>query len=191
MTKPTVLVIAPTPYFSDRGCHIRIYEELKLIEQFGYQAQLVTYPLGRDLGAVTIHRTKSLPWYHKTTAGPALSKLLLDVFLLVLARRITKQLRPQIIHAHLAESMLIACWLKLQWRIPIVLDLQSVFDIELKSYGGMWKICAPIAKLYERWAIAQADHVIVSNEAAAKILKERYPDRPVVVLADGIGQVQT
>ncbi len=189
MTKPTVLVIAPTPYFSDRGCHIRIYEELKLINQLGYQAKLVTYGLGRNVGDADIYRTNSLPWYHKTSAGPALSKLLLDLLMIPLAYRLTKQLKPNIIHAHLTESILVAYWLKLKWRIPIVLDLQSVMDIELRSYGGIWKLWAPFARLYEHWAIAQADQILVSNRNGATILQKRYPNKSIVLLADGIGQI--
>lgn len=182
MTKPIVLVIAPTPYFSDRGCHIRIYEELKLIDQLGYHAEVVTYPLGRSLGTTPIHRTHRLPWYHKTTAGPAFGKVWLDVLMIPLAYRLAKQLRPKIIHAHLAESMLIAFWLKLFLRIPIVLDLQSVLSEELKSYGGLWKWFVPLARVYERWAIRQATQVIVSNTKAAQTTK-------MTVVADGAPQV--
>ncbi|MBI4406910.1 MAG: glycosyltransferase [Candidatus Kerfeldbacteria bacterium] len=177
MTKPTVLVIAPTPYFSDRGCHIRIYEETKIIQSLGYHVTMVTYPLGRDLGTATIQRTKALPWYHKTTAGPAWSKLLLDIQLGWLAYRAIKKDRPILIHAHLHESMWLAWLLKQRWHIPVVLDLQSSLPAELKSYGGIWKLLAPLAKWYERWALWVADVVIASS---AKVSPQ------AIVVADGI-----
>ena len=31
-----VLALAPTPFFSDRGCHIRIYEESKALKRLGW-----------------------------------------------------------------------------------------------------------------------------------------------------------
>lgn len=189
MTRPAVIVIAPTPYFSDRGCHIRIFEELKLIDQLGYRAELITYPLGRAIGHTPIHRTRSLPWYRKTTAGPTLSKVLLDIMMIPVAYRLAKQLRPKLIHAHLTESMIIAYWLKAWLHIPILLDVQSVLDIELYSYGGGWKLFAPLTKFYESWAIRKASHVIVSNEKAATILRQRYPHKPITVVADGVGDM--
>ena len=37
-----VLVVAPTPFFSDRGCHVRIIEEIRAAEREGYRATLNT-----------------------------------------------------------------------------------------------------------------------------------------------------
>ena len=45
----TVLHIAPTPFFSDRGCHIRICNEIKALIDCGMQVILCTYPLGDDV----------------------------------------------------------------------------------------------------------------------------------------------
>ncbi len=177
MIKPNILVIAPTPYFSDRGCHIRIYEETKIIQSLGYAVAIVTYPLGRDFGTAAIYRTKSLPWYHKTTAGPAWSKLILDMQLFWLAYRSIKKQRPILIHAHLHESMWLAWLLSKRFHIPVVLDLQSSLPAELISYGGIWKLLAPLATVYERWAIWVADVVIASS---AKVSPQ------AIVVADGI-----
>lgn len=177
MTKPTILVIAPTPYFSDRGCHIRIYEETKIIQELGYSVTILTYPLGRDVGTAAIQRTKSLPWYHKTTAGPAWSKLILDVQLFCLAYRASKTERPVLIHAHLHESMWLAWLLKKRFHIPVVLDLQSSLPDELASYGGIWKVLAPLLGWYQQWAIWVADVVMASS---AKVSPR------AIVVADGI-----
>lgn len=163
MTKPTLLVLAPTPYFSDRGCHIRIFEELKLIAKLGYQVELVTYFLGRDLGTAHIHRTTHLPWYRKTSAGPAFSKLLLDLLLLVKAWRVAKKVKPSLIHAHLHESAWIAWLLSKRFRIPVVLDLQGSLVAELKLAGGIWMWLAPLCGWYERWCMHSAKVVIAST----------------------------
>lgn len=189
MNKPTILVIAPTPYFSDRGCHIRIFEELKLIQQLGYQAELVTYPLGRTIGAAHIIRTAALPWYRKTTAGPAISKLWLDLLLIFKARRVIRISKPKFIHAHLHEGMLIAKLARFGKKLPIVLDLQSVLPEELHSYGGIWKWLTPLAAIYERWAVQQADQVLVSSDQAFQALSKRYPQARFELLRDGIGQI--
>ncbi len=193
MTKPVtaraVLVLAPTPYFSDRGCHIRIYEETKLIQRLGYTVQLVTYPLGRNVGDLKITRTAKLPWYRKTSAGPAWSKLILDLLLARRAYQLCKRERPVLIHAHLQESFWIGYLLKKRFHIPLVLDLQSLLIPELRSYGGVWKWLAVGLQWYERWAIRGADVVVVSNSNAQQLLGKQYPNTIVHLLADGVGDI--
>ena len=48
-------MIAPTPYFSDRGCHVRIYEEAKALKARSHEVVIVTYHLGRDVGEGRFH----------------------------------------------------------------------------------------------------------------------------------------
>ena len=52
-----VLMVAPTPFFADRGCHVRILGEARALTQLGHQVKIVTYPLGRDMEGLDIHRT--------------------------------------------------------------------------------------------------------------------------------------
>ncbi|GAH30553.1 unnamed protein product [marine sediment metagenome] len=47
--KFNILVIAPTPFFADRGCHIRILEEIRALQKLGNKVTLYTYGLGRDM----------------------------------------------------------------------------------------------------------------------------------------------
>ena len=51
-----VLVLAPTPFFGDRGCHVRIYEEVRGLMARGIEAHVVTYPTGRDPRGLAITR---------------------------------------------------------------------------------------------------------------------------------------
>ena len=55
-----ILVIAPTPFFADRGCHVRIYEEAKALLKLGYQVKIVTYHLGKNPTGLDIHQLAQL-----------------------------------------------------------------------------------------------------------------------------------
>ena len=44
-----ILVVAPTPFFSDRGTHIRILEEALALEKRGHHLTIATYHIGQDL----------------------------------------------------------------------------------------------------------------------------------------------
>ena len=43
-----VLMIAPTQFFADRGCHIRILEEIRALKRLGHKLELLTYHSGED-----------------------------------------------------------------------------------------------------------------------------------------------
>ena len=50
------LHIAPTPFFADRGCHIRIRNEIEALRDSGVRVILCTYPLGADQEGIDIRR---------------------------------------------------------------------------------------------------------------------------------------
>ncbi|NLX37748.1 MAG: glycosyltransferase family 1 protein, partial [Chloroflexi bacterium] len=55
-------MLAPTSFFGDYGCHVRIVEEARYLQQNGQQVTICTYQNGRDLPDLDIRRTISLPW---------------------------------------------------------------------------------------------------------------------------------
>ena len=79
-----VLIIAPTPFFVDRGGHIQIYEQARALQQLGNTIELCTYHIGRDMPGIPIQRIRKVSWYTKTDAGPAWGKLYLLVLLFFL-----------------------------------------------------------------------------------------------------------
>ncbi|MBI1871712.1 MAG: glycosyltransferase family 4 protein [Chlamydiae bacterium] len=130
-----ILMIAPTPFFADRGCHVRIYEEIKALQSLGAKITLCTYSLGRDIKGLDIRRSSKIPWYHKLEAGPSWHKFYLDLFLYWKAKKILKKEHHDLIHAHLHEGVLIANRLKKKFGIPVVGDFQGSLTDEIKSHG--------------------------------------------------------
>ncbi len=131
-----VLMIAPTPFFSDRGCHTQIYEEIRALQKLGCTIRIVTYGLGRDIGNIDIRRTINFPWYKKVSAGPSKTKILL---LPLLTMKVIQQIiffKPVIIHAHLHEGALIARFCK--WFFPrkkYLFDMQGSLTGETLQHG--------------------------------------------------------
>ena len=73
-----VLMIAPTPFFSDRGCHVRIYEEAAELGRRGVEVKVVTYPLGQDPPGIAVTRAARIVPYRRAEAGPSWRRLPLD-----------------------------------------------------------------------------------------------------------------
>ena len=136
-----VLVIAPTMYFSDRGCHIRIYEESKALRDMGHELTLLTYHSGRDIGEIDTLRIWKTPWYGKLVAGPSFHFLYMDTMLFLRSLMVLKRHRFDMIHAHLHEGAFIAS--KLQdmcgGNIPYVFDAQGSLSGEMQAHGFVQK----------------------------------------------------
>lgn len=131
-----ILMIAPTPFFSDRGCHTQILLEVKGLQKRGHQVRVVTYGLGRDIEGVETARIANPFWYKKVSAGPSYTK----IFLLPLLwfRSLVEMFRfsPDVVHAHLHEGALIARLI--QFVFPqkgYVFDLQGSLTGECLQHG--------------------------------------------------------
>ena len=185
-----ILMIAPTPYFSDRGCHVRIYEEARALMAQGHQVRIVTYHLGRDLEPVPVDRAARIPWYTKQEAGPSWHKLYLDLLLLCTAVRVSRQLKPDLIHAHLHEGVL-AGWVVARLRgIPLLFDYQGSLTGESLNHG-FFRPGGVVHRLFQRaegWINRLADQIITSSTPGRDELAQlrHCPDQRVTVLADGV-----
>lgn len=186
-----ILVIAPTPYFSDRGCHIRIFEEAKALQALGHKPVIYTYHLGRTPAGIPVVRSANVKWYTKTTAGPTWFKIVLDGLLLWKILCTTKR-RDQfaIIHAHVYEGGVIGVIVRWWLKCPLVLDVQSELVNELQTYGWA-KHSAGLLRWFERWLMRRADWVIVSSDAAIVALRQVAPDLTgkLTLLRDGVSTV--
>ena len=75
-----ILAIAPTAFYNDYGCHIRIMGQLRGLQARGHRIRLVTYPVGRDLPDLTVTRAP-LPGLKQLSVGSSRIKVLLDAIL--------------------------------------------------------------------------------------------------------------
>ncbi len=190
-----ILTIAPTPFFADRGTHIRILEEARAQVRRGHAVTIATYHIGatphdavsRKITVKRIHRW--LFWYKKLEAGPDWQKILLDVLLLRKVLFLALRERPDVIHAHLHEGVLIGwCVQKmLLWRdIVLVADMHGSLVNEMASHGYL---ASPFVKriftALERWVNNRGDVMVASSWENQKVLEETR-DGAVAVQLDGV-----
>jgi len=170
-----ILMLAPTPYFADRGCHVRIFEEAKALTALGHEVCIVTYHLGRDLPGVRVVRIPGIPWYKKLEAGPSWHKPYLDLLLLIKAYKTALSFRPDLIHAHLHEGALIGYILKRALRLPLLFDYQGSLSGESLNHGFFGKESL-LHKLFvkaERAINLGADAIITSSgEGRAELIRD-------------------
>lgn len=185
-----ILMIAPTPYFADRGCHVRIYEEARALTKLGHEVCIVTYHLGRNMPGVRVVRTPNIPWYGKLEAGPSWHKPYLDILLLWKCLAEIPSFRPNLIHAHLHEGALIGAVLKLFLRIPLLFDYQGSLSGESLNHGFFREtsLLVKIFKGLERFINRRADLTITSSARGRQELIQDWgiAEEKVLSLIDGV-----
>ncbi|MDD2364902.1 MAG: glycosyltransferase family 4 protein [Desulfuromonadaceae bacterium] len=175
-----LLMIAPTPYFADRGCHVRIYEEARALTRMGHEVCIVTYHLGRDMPGVRVVRTPAVRWYKKLEAGPSWHKPYLDLLLLLKSLAEARSFRPHLIHAHLHEGTLVGSVLKRLLNIPLLFDYQGSLTGESLNHGFFSdrSLLMKLFKSVELFINHQADHIITSSDKAAIELADDWKISP-------------
>jgi glycosyltransferase involved in cell wall biosynthesis len=185
-----ILVIAPTPFFADRGCHVRIYEQVRMLQVQGHCATICTYHIGRDIEGFQIRRSLYVPWYSKLTAGPSIHKLYVDPLLLLTALRVCFSKKPDVIHAHLHEGVLIGKVVSLLFRVPLVADLQGSLTGELIDHrffkrGGL---IHHLFSVIEHWLVRMPDAILTSSTRMLQWFEENghRDTKNLRVIIDGV-----
>ncbi|MHB1130937.1 MAG: glycosyltransferase family 4 protein [Chloroflexota bacterium] len=185
-----ILKIAPTSFFSDYGCHVRILEEVLALQQLGSKVTVCTYHSGDDVRGVDTRRALGLPGRNGIQVGSSPDKLLFDALLSVRALLASVRVRPHIIHAHLHEGALIGGVLSRLWRVPLVFDFQGSLTSEMVDHGFLGltrqsRLYGPLRRLEAR-INNLADVIITSSCNAASVLLQEfdYPPEKIHPLPD-------
>lgn len=128
-------MIAPMPFFEDRGAPLRVLGECQALTRMGHKVTVVSYHLGRDIPGIGIHRIPNIPWYQRRQAGPNWHKPYLDALLLFRALKTLRSDGSNIVHAHLHEGLLVANALRhLGLNLPILFDAQGSLTGEMLAH---------------------------------------------------------
>lgn len=184
-----VLVVAPTPFFGDRGCHVRIYEEVRGLQARGVEVRVATYPTGRDIDGLAI--TRARPWFgvEAGALGPTWGRPLLDLSLLAACRRVVRAFRPHLIHGHLHEGIAIGAVLCAGHGLPLVADLQGSLTEELADHRFIPERGAlrGLVSFAERWLVRRPDRIVTSSSHGASLLRAQGVDAGrIAALPDGV-----
>ena len=158
MKRLKILMIAPTPFFSDRGCHTRIVNEIRGLQKLGHEVILITYGLGRDLEGVTTKRIINFPWYKKTGAGPSITKIFMLPLMFFSSLSEIRKFNPDVVHAFLHEGACIAKFCSIFRHKPkYFFDMQGSLCGELlqhkfiKENGVLHKFFVRLECIISNW----------------------------------------
>jgi glycosyltransferase involved in cell wall biosynthesis len=121
-----ILLLAPHPFFSDRGTPIAVLALLRGLRREGHRLTVLTYPEGQDvaLPGVEIVRVPKILSLAGVPPGFSLKKVVYDVAMFFCCLGLLRRERFDLIHA-VEESAFIALAMRWLHGIPYVYDMDS------------------------------------------------------------------
>jgi glycosyltransferase involved in cell wall biosynthesis len=169
-------MVAPTSFFLDYGCHVRILEEARALQRLGHRVTIVTYYLGRDLPDLEIIRTRPTPWRADYEVGSSLHKIAFDAFLTWTGVKVALSRPFDLIHGHLHEGALIGYVMSRLKGVPLVGDFQGSMTSEMVDHhfldpDGPWYRWV---RLLEWHIVHLPDTVVTSTQMTAMLLEQDF-----------------
>ena len=175
-----VLMIAPTSFFADYGCHVRILEEARVLQKMGNRVTICTYYMGRDMSGLDIRRTTPIPWRTHYEVGSSRHKVAFDILLSLQALPVALQVKPDIVHGHLHEGALIGSVVSKLLNAPLVFDFQGSLTAEMIDHhflrpDGQWY---RLFRRLEETIVRLPPAIITSSQHAADLLEYEFHCAP-------------
>ncbi len=176
-TRPLrVLMIAPTSFFSDYGGHIRILEEMRVLQAMGHEVAVVTYYKGSNMPGLDIRRTRPLPWRTDYEVGSSRHKLAFDVYLAAQSVIEALRYRPDVVHGHMHEGAIIGSVVAKLLRVPLVFDFQGSLSAEMVDHNFLAKDGRfyPWVFRLEKFITRLPAAILTSSRQATDLLREDF-----------------
>ena len=184
-----ILVVAPQPFYEDRGTPIALRQVLQAASELEYRVDLLTFPVGSDVhlpGLRTLRAGNPLA-IRSVPIGLSIRKLLLDVSLVrTMGRQLSRETYT-CIHA-LEEAAWPALVLARRHRIPLLYDMQSSLPEQLRKHAPARVPPMPLLlRKAERWLLSRADLVVASSGLGdrvrhsapmTRVREWRFPSKP-------------
>jgi len=121
-----ILLLAPHPFFQQRGTPIAERMLLQVLTAAGHEVEVLTFPEGEDPGVpgCRVHRAAAPAWARGVRPGFSPKKLVCDAGMLWKALRLIRRRRYDVVHA-VEESAFMALLGKWLFGVPYVYDMDS------------------------------------------------------------------
>ena len=176
----SILVVAPQPFYDDRGTPIAIRHLVVSLVGSGFSVDVLTYPLGSDLDIPEVRIMRIRNWFglQSVPIGFSWRKLILDLFLIGRLWRMVRRGPYRAIHA-VEEMAFPAVLFGGRYRVPVVYDMQSSLPEQLRA-KRLFRTAAMqrLLRRAERWLIEHADAVVCSA-GLARYVRGIAPHAPV------------
>lgn len=180
-----ILVLAPHPFFQNRGTPIAVKLLLTALSENGHRVDVLTFPEGEDVSLrnVRILRLRKTFGIDGVPIGFSLKKVFYDVLLSLRMLALLRANRYDLIHA-VEESAFIAIAGKTLFKTPYVFDMDSsIPDQILEKYPNL-RLTHRVLRRIERIMIRRSIFVVAVCESLAKIARDSTVESRVAIMED-------
>jgi len=179
-----VLVVAPQPFYQERGTPIATRLLLEALQAAGHSVDVLTYHVGEDpkLAGVRVFRAPAVPFVRDVPIGFSLRKLVCDLALLWRLVTLTRRHRYDVLHA-VEEAVFMSLLVRAftggrstlgtgdldRLGCRVVYDMDSSMPEQLVGKYAALRFVDGVLRRFERLAIANSDLVLaVCDDLAAR-----------------------
>ena len=181
-----ILLIAPQPFFSQRGTPINVRQMVQTLCEAGHEVYLATYPIGEPVSipGLRLHRALRVPGVGSVPIGFSWRKVALDVVLALTVWRLIAGKRFDVVHA-VEESVFFALPAARLRRIPVIYDVDSWLTDQL-AYGGRVRnsMLLGLLRRLERAALHRCSLAITVSGSLSEAVRSMEPAVPVAQIED-------
>lgn len=167
----TVLVVAPQPFYTDRGTPIATRYLIKALRELSYQVEVLTYPVGEPPGisGVEVARLPNPLGVSRVPVGFSWRKCWLDLFLFSAIARALETKKYACVSA-VEEAAFVAALVAPRYGVPVLYDMQSSLAEQLGHMAPFRNGAGrALLRACERWLLEHVDLVMTSAGLAKRV----------------------
>jgi len=183
--KLSILVIAPQPFFQNRGTPIAVKLLVEELVKIGYDVHLLVFHEGEDveLPGVTIHRAPA-PWgVHNISPSISWKKIVCDIFMFFKGLTLLRRYRYTLVHA-VEESVFMAMVYKVIFSTPYIYDMDSSLAQQLIEKIPFLRYISSVLQFFEKSAIKRSCGVVAVCRELEEIVLSYASQKNTVRLED-------
>ena len=179
-----VLMLAPHPFYQERGTPIAVDLLIRALTERGYQIDLLTFNEGNDVDypGLTIHRVKPFPRIENVRPGFSIKKLLLDVLVFFKFVVLMFRNRYDVVHA-VEESAFMALLICPLFKTPYIYDMDSSMVTQILDKISPLRPFEGLLRWMESLPMRHANLVIPVCDALADDVA-KYRSKGIHILKD-------
>lgn len=182
--KMRILVLAPQPFYQERGTPIAVNVLLRALSERGDEVDLLTFHEGSEVShpGLVVHRIEPWPRWRGIRPGFSWKKVYCDIFFLKDLLRLLHTRRYDVVHAT-EEAVFLAHWFAKPRGARFVYDMDSSMSAQILDRYALPRLFGRLLESVESRTMRAAEVVVPVCEALAEVAR-RHRAREVFVLKD-------
>ncbi len=180
-----ILLIAPHPFFQERGTPIAVRLIAETLCEFGHNVDLLTYHEGSDIEVkgLNLYRIPKPLFANNIPIGFSFKKVIADIYLTFSLIKLVTKNKYDVIHA-VEESIFPAVLINKMAKKKLIYDMDSSLADQLLEKWQSLNRYQKILDGFEGWAVKRSDIVVPVCKSLGDKVKQYDPDKKVFVLED-------